>query len=190
LGLQKTAGIAIILGVVVYVLAMFVSPRLYQEPDIGGRVNIIEENRSRWNISQVMFALGMGVTALGFLLLTLHLHGVHRQWTIYGGAASFIVGALLGVIFVYRQTFDPVQYWESARPSALIVGAVVLTLAGLLLYGIVFLQNDFPNWSGYIAVGAAVVLLVAFLLTRGTTGFVVASLSYLVTLIVGIILVR
>ncbi len=116
----------ITVGVVLYIMAMFVSPRLYQEPDISRRANIIEENRFRWNISQVMFALGMGAPALGFLLLTLHLQDIHRNWTIYAGAASFIAGALLGAIFVYRETFDPVQYWESAHPSALIVGAAAL----------------------------------------------------------------
>jgi hypothetical protein len=190
MSLERIAGIVIIVGVVLYITAGFMSPRLYQEPDISQRVSIIEANRARWDVSQILFGLGIGLPAVGFLLLTLHLHGIQRQALTYAGAAAFILGALAGVIFVYRQTFDPVQYWESTQPSLLIGGAVVLTLAGLLLYGVVFLHGGFPNWLGYVAVGAAVVLLAAFLVTRGTTGFVVASLSYLVTLIVGIVLVR
>lgn len=190
MSLERIAGIVIIVGVVLYIIAGCVSPRLYQEPDISQRVSIIEASRTRWNLSQLFFGLGIGLPAVGFLLLTLHLHGIQRQWLIYAGAAAFVLGALSGVIFVYRQTSDPVQYWASIQPSALIIGAVVLTLAGLLLYGVVFLQGDFPNWLGYVAVGAAVVLLAAFLVTRGITGFVVASLSYLVTLIVGVVLVR
>lgn len=190
MSLERIAGLVIMVGVVLYIVAMFVSPRLYQEPDINQRVSIIEANRTRWNVSQLLFGLGIGLPAVGFLLLTLHLHDIQRQWAIYAGAAAFILGALSGVIFVFRQTSDPVQYWASTQPSALIVGAVVLTLAGLLLYGVVFIQGGFPKWLGYVAVAAAVVLLAAFLVTRGTTGFVVASLSYLIILIVGIVLVR
>lgn len=189
MSLERTAGLVIIVGVVLYIIAGIVSRRLYQEPDISQRVSIIEVNRAHWDVSQLFFGLGIGLPAVGFLLLAFHLHGVQRQWLIYAGASAFILGALSGVIFIYRQTSDPVQYWASTQPSALIIGPVVMTLVGLLLYGVVFLQGGFPDWLGYIAVGAAVVLLAAFLVTRGTTGFVVASLSYLVTLIVGVVLV-
>ena len=188
MSLEKIAGITIILGVAIYVLAMFVSPRLYQEPNLSKRMSIVDGKRFRWYISQIMFALGIALPALGFLLLTRH-HGIQGHWSIYAGASSFTLGALLGVIFVYRQTFDPLQYWKKSQPSWLIVGAVLLILIGLFLCGVAFVNTDYPSWAGYIAIVSAVIMTAVFLLKRSTTSFLVATVSYLITFFMAIVLI-
>ena len=149
----------------------------------------MDANRGRWNISQLLFGLGILLPAAGFLLLSLHLQGIQSSLLIDAAAAAFILGALAGALFVYQQTFDPLKYWQSAQTPVLITTYVILTLAGLLLYGVVFLQGAFPVWTGYLAVAAAVLLLLAYLISRGRADFAIASLTYFVVLVMGIVVV-
>jgi hypothetical protein len=189
MNLEQIAGVVIILGVLAFIVAMMLSPRLYQEPDLSERAAIVDANRGRWNISQLLFGLGILMPAVGFLLLSLHLQGMQSPLLIDAAAAAFILGGLPGAIFVYQQTLNPLKYWQSAQTPALVTGYVILTLAGLLLYGIVFLQGAFPVWTGYLAVAAAVLLLLAYLISRGHADFAVASLTYFVVLVMGIVVV-
>ena len=108
MNLERLAGIVIIVGVAIYILAAVVSPRLYQESTVAKRVQIIEENRTRWDVSQLLFGLGLAIPPVGLILLSLHLSRTQKPMVISAGAAAFALGALLGVVFVYRQTSDPV----------------------------------------------------------------------------------
>jgi hypothetical protein len=71
MNMLKLAGVLLVVGFVLYLIAMFVAPRLYQEPDIGKHVAIIAANQTRWNVSQLFFALGLIIPAvirIGLLL--------------------------------------------------------------------------------------------------------------------------
>jgi hypothetical protein len=53
MSLQQNAGVVMLAGVVLFVIAMIISPRLYQEPDITLCERIVEAHRGRWNVSQL-----------------------------------------------------------------------------------------------------------------------------------------
>lgn len=189
MNLQQLAGILIIIGFVQSVIAMFTAPRLYQEPNIETRVAIVAANRGRWIISQIFFASGAVTTTAGFLLLTVHLAGLQGHWLIYPAFIIYALGALAGVLFVYRQTFDPARYWNYPGPIPMIVANVVLTLIGFFLYGIVFLQGEFPEWLGYLTVSSAFVFAIAGVAFK-IPAFFVDVLAGLIILVQGVVFLQ
>jgi hypothetical protein len=188
MNLEQIAGVLILIGAALFVIAMLISPPLYQEPDIDKREQIVKARRGRWNVSQIFFGLGVLVPAIGFLLLTIHLHRSQSHWSIYPGMAALLTGAVAGTAFVYLQTLDPGRYWRHSGPVALIVVYVVLTLGALIFYGIAFGQADLPNWLGPLVIGTAGVLLAAFFVTRAAA-FALVVVSYFVYIAIGIVLV-
>jgi hypothetical protein len=191
MNIQQISGIVISAGFVLYIAAMLVAPRLYQEPVIANRLAIIAANQTRWNLSQLLFALGPGIPAIGFLLLAFSQRGVPSGWLFWMGAVAFAGGSGFGMWLVYRQTLDPAAFWEGAQiPMIIGYGFLALTLAGMLGLGIAMLQAGFPNWSGYLIAGSAVVLLIITLVTRAESGFFISVLAYVVTFVAGIVVWR
>lgn len=190
MSLQQVSGAVITIGSILYFLAMPVAPRVYREADIGRRAAIIAANGTRWIASQALFALGMLVPAAGFLLLSLSWGASQPGPLIFLGAAAFLIGAINGAYLIYRQTLDPAAFWEDTLPIPHIIGYlyIILTLLGLVIYGITFIQGGFPDWIGYLMTGAGVVMLIAFLVLRGEGGFFLSVLIYLVTFIAGIVI--
>lgn len=188
---MQRSGIVISAGFVLYVIAMLVAPRLYQEPVIANRLAIIAANRTRWNVSQLFFALGIGVPVIGFFLLAISQRAEKIAMLYYLGTAVLVAGAVIGMCLVYRQTLDPEAFWEGAQvPLIINYGYLLLTLAGLLCFGVAMLLGDFSNWLGVLMVGSATVFLVSALLLRGAGGFALSILAYLVTFVVGIVIWR
>lgn len=190
MSLQQVAGIAISTGSILYFLAMPVAPQVYQKEDIGQRTAILAANETRWLVSQGLFALGMLLPAVGFLLLTMQSRATLPGWLIYLGAAAFFIGAINGAYLIYRQTLDPAAFWEETLPIPNIIGYlyIILTLLALIIYGIVFIQGSYPGWIGYLMTSAGAIMLIAFLVLRGEGGFFISVLMYLVTLIAGIVI--
>jgi hypothetical protein len=103
------------------------------------------------------------------------------------GAAAFLVGTIPVTLFIYRQTMDPLSTYQGAY-SGMVTLYAWLTLAGLLLFGVAFLQAGLPAWLGYVTVGAAIVYTI-FLLVTGN-GFFVQFLVSLLGLVIAIYLLR
>lgn len=191
MNMLRISGIVISAGFVLYVAAMVVSPRLYQEPVIANRVAIIAEKHTRWIVSQLFFGLGMALPAAGILLLAISQRDTPIAWLYYLGAAFFAAGSLIGMWLVYRQTLDPVAFWEGVQiPLIIGYGFLLLTLVGMLCVGIAMLQGGFPSWVGYMLAGSAVIFMVAMLFSRGEGGFFISVLIYLVYFIAGIVILR
>lgn len=188
---HQMSGVVIAAGLFFYVAAMFVAPRLYDTEDISERLHLIEENQARWNISQLFFALGPGVTAAGIAMLAFLQRSGTSAW-LYGlGAALFAIGSGIAVWLVYRQTMDPAAFWEGTETPLIIgYGFLLLSLAGMICLGIAILQSSFPNWVGYFAIGSAVVLAIASLASRGQAGFFISIFIYLVTFVMGVVIWR
>ncbi len=190
MNMQQISGIVISTGFVLYVAAMLVAPQLYQEAVIANRLAIIAANQARWNLSQLFFGLGIGLPAIGFLLLTISQRTAQAAWLFYLGAAVFVAGAAIGMWLVYRQTLDPAAFWEGTQiPLIIGYGYLLLTMAGLLCLGLAMLFSGFPNWLGYLMAGSAAVFLIVGLVLRGQGGFFISILAYLVTFVAGIVIV-
>ncbi len=119
--------------------------------------------------------------------LALRLRTEMNAWVPTLGAAAIVVGAISGALFIYRQTTDPLSTYEGAY-SGMQTLYYWLNLAGLLLFGIAFLQADLPAWLGYLAAGASVAFGIFFIFTG--TGFATLGLVTLLSLVIAIVLLR
>ncbi len=160
---------------------------LYQTTDLSERVRIIEENKTRWNIGQSLSALGILLTAAGFAVLALHMRTLANVWVPTLGAVALVVGAISAALFIYRQTTDPLSTYEGAY-SGMQTLYYWFSLAGLLLFGVAFLQAGLPAWLGYLTAGAAIVFGVVFVVSGN--GFPTLALVTLLSLVIAIILLR
>lgn len=185
--LQDLSGIVISAGFVLYILAMLVAPPLYQESVIANRLKIIAKNRPRWNLSQLFFAIGIVLPAVGFLIFTFSQKPEKISWLYSLGSIALIAGAGIGTWLVYRQTLDPEAFWKGAQTHFLIdYGYLLATFVGLFCFGVAMVQGNLPNWLGYIMAGSAIFLSVATVFLRGAGGFLMSVVTYLVTFVAGI----
>ena len=187
--LLTLSGVLMILGFGLLVLNMLLAPpRLYQETDTEVRLQIIADHRFRWIFAQVTGALGPLLTAIGFLLLAIHFQEVQSSLLLNIGAAAFILGAVSMMLYTFQSLSDPGAYLTNTKIAPVEIAGISLTSAGGILFGITFLQSSIPNWLGYLTIGSAV-LLFTYLLLKGSLGYLMVILFYLVTLIVGTVLV-
>ena len=187
--LLTLAGVLLILGFVLLVLNMLLAPpRLYQETDTEVRLQIIADHRSRWIAAQVFGSLAPLITAIGFLILAIHFQEAQYSLLLNLGAAGLILGAVSMMIYSFQGMSDPGTYLTITKPSPLVIAGVALTSIGGILFGVTFLQSSLPNWLGYLTIASAT-LLFTYLFLKGSAGYLSIMFFYLVTLIVGIVLV-
>lgn len=189
---QKLAGISMIVGFGLVMIASFVGPNaVYTAPDSNTRLEIIAQNQGRWTATNLIWAVASLVTAAGFLLLTLALRESQIPWLLYAGAAAFIVGMLAWAIYLYQRIGDPAGNLYTSPPAPLSLVFAWATIAGLALFGVAVLQGSFPNWLGYTLLVAMGLLAAGFIFFFDV---VYASFPpqffYLLTLIVGIVALR
>ena len=185
---QRLSAILLIAGFAVLMVASLLGPQgIYQTSDPAKRVQIVEENMTSWKITQSLTGLSLLLTAAGFFVLNTRLYTVGNAWVPTLGAAAFVIGAISGALFLYRQTTDPLSAFEGAY-SGMQTLAYWLWLAGLLLFGVSFLQAGLPAWLGYLTAGAALVYGIVFLISGA--GFLTPFLVSLLSLVIAIILLR
>ena len=183
---QRLSAILLIAGFAVLMVASLLGPQgIYQTSDPTERVQIVEENMTGWNITQSLTGLGILLTAAGFFVLNTRLYTMGNAWVPTLGAAAFVIGAISGALFLYRQTTDPLSAFEGAY-SGMQTLYYWLTLAGLLLFGVSFLQAGLPAWLGYLTAGVALVYGIVFLISGA--GFLTPFLVTLLSLVIAIIL--
>jgi hypothetical protein len=185
-------GVLLILGFVFVLVASIVGPpRLYQEPNSEVRLEIIANFPTRWAVSNLFFALGALVTAAGLTLFALQLRGSVSPWLIWLAVATYILGAFVWVIFIFQRTVDPSSLFTSYAFSPLTVALVGLSVTGLLLYGILFLQAGYPGWLGVGTIaGMALIGGAALLFPAQFFASFPPQVFYLFTLVAGIVVLR
>jgi hypothetical protein len=183
---QRFSAILLIAGFAVLMVASLLGPQgIYQTSDPSERVQIVEENMTSWKITQSLTGIGLLLTAVGFAVLASRLRTVGNAWVPTLGAAAMIVGAISAALFLYRQTTDPLSAFEGTY-SGMQTLAYWLWLAGLLLFGVSFLQAGLPAWLGYLTAGVALVYGIVFLISGA--GFLTPFLVTLLSLVIAIIL--
>ena len=183
---QRLSAVLLIAGFAVLLLGFpFGVPGLYQTTGAAERVQLIEKHKTRFKVTQVSLALGFLLTTVGFVVLASELRKVGNAWIPTLGAAALVVGVILGEYFIYRQTTDPLRAY-AGQYSAFETLYYWLTLAGLLLFGVAFLQAGLPAWLGYLTAGAALIYGVVFLVTG--SGFLTPGFVTLVGLVTAIVL--
>lgn len=192
MNMQMLAGVLLILGFVFVLVASIVGPpRLYQEPESEVRLEIIANYPTRWAASNLFFALGALVTAGGLALIALQLRGSVSPWLLGLGAAAYLLGAIVWAIFMFQRTVNPASLFTSYAFSPLTVALVWLSVTGLLLYGILFLQAGYPGWLGVGTIaGMALIGGAALLFPAQFFASFPPQVFYVFTFVAGIVIWR
>ena len=185
---QRLSAILFIVVFVTVTLGVLVNaPGLYATQDINARLQIIEANKTRWLANQALTFLYILLTLIGFAVLASILRKTGSVWIPSLATVFILAGSLSGGCFVYLQTIDPRGGYSGAYPLAEHL-AYWFWLAGLLLFGITFLQTNLPAWLGYLTAGIALAYGIFFLFTG--VGFLTPFLMALLSLVIGIVLLR
>jgi len=187
---QQISAVLFISGFAVLVIASLIGPRgIYQTPDLQRRLQIIDDNKIRWNIAQPLLGLGLSLTAVGFVVLAIWLSTLTNAWIPGLGAVAIVVGTISGLIFLYRQTIDPIGSYQGIYSGTEML-YYRLSLVGLLLFGVAFLQADLPAWLGYLTVGSTLLFGIVFLVSRERNGFLTPGLVVILSLVIAVFLLR
>jgi hypothetical protein len=187
--LTRISGIVIIIGFIIFWVGNLSSPPgVYQERDLDLRLQAIETYPSRWAISQGLGGVGIGIIAIGLLILSLQMAGDYGPWLTYLPAILNIIAALLAAVYLYQYITDPASIWGASGRSMLILTTGLLMMAAGLLYGILFIQMGLPKWLDYLTVGYTALALIAIPIANPPT-FYVISLYYFILLAAGIVLI-
>jgi hypothetical protein len=177
----------LIAGFAVLTVAGLLGPRgIYETPDLQRRIPIIEEYKTRWNITQPLLGRSLLLTAAGFVVLASELRTAANVWVLGLGATALAVGTISAVVFIYRQTTDPLGSFEGAY-SGMETLYYWLAPAGLLFFGVAFLQAGLPAWLGFVTVGATLLFGTVFFLLSSSK-FLTPGLVSILSLVVAIFL--
>jgi hypothetical protein len=162
-------------------------PGVYKLSDLQQRVQLIEDNMARWNMSQIAIGLGAVLMASGFSLLAAHLRQSNNGWGPLLGAGILLAGTISGLFFLFRQTTDPLSAYQGNYKTFEYL-YYWLAVAGLLLFGIAFLQSGLPAWLGYVTAGTTAVYAIYFMISG--VGYPTPGLVTILALVTGIVLLR
>jgi len=177
---QRLAGGLIASGIVIAVVAGIATPQgLYQAPEHATRLQIIEGDRARFLIAQVLWGLMLSVPAAGFVMASRQIV-VLLAWLPTVAALAILVGAAAGVLFVLLQTVDPLRFWLNGGGAWISAASAWLIVLAAALYGVGMVQA--PGWgvAGYVLAAYALVGAVALLF--GAPAFFVVAGFYLAAL--------
>lgn len=196
----RTSGWIMILGFVMLVLGAVAAPRGAYEGDVQDRMQVIDSQIGRWIVSKVFDALAVLLPAVGFVILAFHQGRTGSGSTLHPIAgAVFVLAASVGIIYVAQLAFNPLPLYDRTSPAPIALALFGLMAAGLLLFGVTFLQSDMPTWLRYLSVIGPGLVLLLVVLIRGSrpilsvgpeAGFGIGVVLYLIMLTVGITLVR
>lgn len=178
----RLAAWVLLIGSLIFLFAAFnpTSMAVFPAATPDARLAAIQRHQSLWVISQVAFGLGAVIAALGYVLLARAL-GDQAVATVLPRTASLgmLLGALLwGVNLVQRAT-DFAGFAQGTQPGWPFVVYSLLTIAGLAVWGWIYLQSGFPGWLGWATIGLAAVVLVLFVTLRDMPPFVYYVISLL-----------
>ncbi|HEY5731895.1 MAG TPA: hypothetical protein VLA72_13965 [Anaerolineales bacterium] len=185
---QRLSAIFLIAAFMTIILSTVINaPGLYQTQNIEERLQIIDTYRTRWLVNQALILVYSLFTIAGFLLLASVIGKRVQSQVLTLGAVALIAGTIAGLYFLYLQTTDPRGGYSGAYPIWENL-AYWLWLAGIILFGVTFLQARLSAWLGYLTAGVAATYGIVFLITGA--GFMTPFILGILQLIIGIVLLR
>ena len=101
---QRLAGVLIILGILLALVASVVFPGdYYRAKSDEARQAILDANRSAWLATNWLWIAATAATASGLALIAQR----NRDWLSYTGAGLFAVGSLFWVAYLYLRWLNP-----------------------------------------------------------------------------------
>jgi hypothetical protein len=191
--MQKIAGIGLMLGSVLFIIAAF-TPLTFRVvmADMEQRVTLIQNERTGWVILNLLFGTGSVLAAVGLALFAQQVQPSGDNTTIrvvsYLAAASVALGALCWVVIVYNRAALPPQELPGnlSINNWIFPAYTLLTQIGLMGVGFVLIQSPYPGWLGWGMLVLAGLSLAAYLIFKDMPPFA----HYVLLLVMGIALVR
>lgn len=178
----RLAAWTLLVGSLIFLFAAFnpSSMAVFPAATPEARLAAIQRYRSLWVISQVAFGLGAVIAALGYVLLARALGDRAVAMALPRAAAlGMLFGALLWGINLVQRATDFTGFAQGTQPAWPFVIYTLLTIAGLAVWGWIYLQSGFPGWLGWATIGLAAVVLVLFVALRDMPPFVYYVISLL-----------
>ncbi|WP_353807945.1 hypothetical protein [Agromyces sp. SYSU T00194] len=184
-GLTQSAALVMIAGSVLFLVAAFlpISARVYPRPP-AERLEAITAAPVAWTTSLVLFGAGALVTALGVVLLALDAGGGLAGGLAWAAALVLLAGIVPWAIELVQRASDPAGFADGLLPRWTFPAYAVLTLAGIVLLGIVLLVGSYPAWAGWVVLGWVGALIVLVLAIADLPPF----LFYVATVFIGVVL--
>lgn len=160
-------------SVLFFVGAGVAVPRVFTEPDRQEKARMLAERLTWWRLGQPLYALGALVAALGvgYLAAETNAEATSRAWLAVS-CALLGCGALAWSWSVTRRALRPRDFALGRLPGWPFALYVWLTLTGLLFLGSGLLVGGWPDWLGWVVLGADALFLVGYLRYRDIPPFV------------------
>lgn len=177
---HRLVAILFILGSALFLAAAFnPSSAVFAAPDPGAKLEIIMGNRALWTLSQFLFGAGATLTALAVVVFGLRSMDTSAGVPLLIGGAAMLVGAVLWDLHVYQRALDPAAFAAGDLAAWTFSAYTLLTMFGLVILGLAFVQIGLSPWLGYGTAIATVLLLAIYLIMGDMPPFV----YYIFTLI-------
>jgi hypothetical protein len=192
--MQPFAGFTLIIGSILFLIAAFmpISLKVFPEPDEQKRLDVIQNDRTGWNISCVLFGAGSVIAVIGLGLFALHIQTVSDNNLLklidYLAAIVAGIGALMWVIIVYNRIILPAESF-TGNPNIkdwMFPVYTIFTQLAMIAIGVVLLQTGYPAWLGFGVMIVAALFLIGYLILKDMPPFT----HYLIMLVIGIMLTR
>lgn len=181
---QSTAAGALIAGAVIFLVGAAITvPRVFTEPDLEVRRQLLEERIGWWRLGQPLYALGALVAALGVGTLACASPTASRLGLAASGGL-LLTGALAWSWSVYQRAVRPRAFALGQLPGWPFATYVWFTLAGLVLLAAGLLLGDQPPWLGWFTLLCDALFATFYIRTGDIPPFV----FYLLFLVVGVTL--
>ena len=184
--MERVAGIVLLVGSLLFIAAAF-SPisRVYAERDAEKRIEIIKAGPGQWTVSQLLFALGGSVAAIGLGLAAYNLRGSSAALAAYLGVVLLIVGVVFWDWHLYVRVVNPEGFARGTILGWPFVVYSILTQFGLIAFGVAYLRGEYPRWLGWTTIAATGALFILFLIFKDMPPFV----YYVITILAGVVMV-
>lgn len=186
--IMQLAGITITAGFVTFWAANLITPAgLYSEADTEARLRMIDASPVRWAVSQAGGGLGIAITGLGLVALSLHLKTEHGVWLTYLPAILNSAAVVSASVYLYLYIKEPAPHWQGSEHLSLALVSPLM-MAAAIPFGFLFLKMGLPSWLAYLTVGYGIIAIAGILLARPPSFYVVA-VYFVILLAVAITLV-
>lgn len=195
----RTSGWLLVVGFIMLVAGAAVAPSGAYDGEISARQQVINSKAGQWRLSKVFDGLAAVLPPVSFLMLAVLRSRQGSSMTSMAGGVVFVIAGIIGAVYVYRLATDPLPFYDRSSPAPISLALYVSYAAGLLLFGISFLPAELPRWISLSMIAISALALILVVLIRGANpilhtgpeiGFGIAVVLYLVTLAVGIALIR
>jgi len=152
----QIAGLVMVVGVIVFFVAVMPGPSVYGIQDTAARLAKLHEFEGRFRLGQAMFAGGAVLVAVGFAILAAWLAGRMAPLVPAAGAIATALGAVLWTAFMVSRATDPDRHFgDYGRFPAYAWVSFLTSALGIAAFGLVFLGVDGAQWVGILTLVVA-----------------------------------